>query len=148
MIDTTHLESLKWEFLASCDLDYSCLSTLVDIVREAGVADDAVQNAALAVLQSLLPPGLIEAGFPEGCENAAFHPIPPEELEAAFARMAADIGRDWPFFPWATSPEASLVRIASEWRALGRDPTYNEIAWFRATQKGSSAFRAYRASFQ
>ena len=44
--------------------------------------------------------------------------------------------RDGRFTAWATGPTATIVKIAQDWDALGRDPDIGEIVWFARTRSG------------
>lgn len=75
---------------------------------------DAAREAGQRVLSELVRGGYVRAGVPKSRSD---------------------------FAPWQLTPEEAIERVEFEWRALGRDPSISEVAWFDITDKG----RAYLA---
>ena len=106
------IEALKEELVADAVEDYTDLSFYVASVEEAfGVSDSSeLMLYTAAVVHSLLDDDLVRAGYltKEG------------------------------FIPWDEDAAGAVERILAGWRELGRRPHLWEIAWFEATDKGTS----------
>lgn len=139
MIDVDAFQPLKSSFLASCCLDPQGLFALLEDIREElNIHDERlVRDIASSLLSALLRDGLIEAGFPSGPNVAGdLSPVPELERERVFQEAAATKPRAWVFDAWKGDPDVILHRIQSAWSALGREPDWNEVCWFRATDAG------------
>jgi hypothetical protein len=86
------------------EIDY-CLGEIVLFVRGAlRLPAGDIRKPVIGVLRELLTDWGVVAGLP-----------------------TADDG----FLPWDTPLKCTLDRIHCEWSALGRDPFYPEVVWFR-----------------
>lgn len=103
---TSELEELQADWIAASRGDDLGLFAVVRSVRERlrpGASWDLVRSISVEALAPLLRSG---------------------QLVAVDLLPAGEIAK------WRGTPDEWLERIDSEWRALGRDPTISEIAWF------------------
>jgi hypothetical protein len=114
------LSELHKVILAGCADDTVGLWEVISIVkwnlvetnREHCIDAQVVKKETLRVLGDLLRAELIVAG----------HPAEENNWES-----------------WSLSPDVSLERIASEWDALGHDPTPGDVVWFISSIEGDRA---------
>lgn len=148
MIDHPAFDRLKLGFLAACGLDYQLLGGLVDDVRdEMGSVDaDGLHRLVNAILYDLVSEGLVEVGTPEGMDSPVSETtVQAEELERVVNEMVEGTPVGWNFRVWPGDSREVLDRIETAWRELGHDPGWNEVCWFRATEKGKERAAEWRA---
>lgn len=130
---------VRRRFLSACAVDYQDLSGLIDDARETvgEVSERELRALVMRAITDLLRDGLLEPGFPEGMEHPNVrHLKGVEDVDAELTRFCSREPESWSFEPWAVSAQEALIRIDALWDALGREPEWNEICWFRATDKG------------
>jgi hypothetical protein len=97
------IESDVASFVREAAEDYIGLWQIVGAARDKTNKPDEVITGVLDIVRALLDRGL----------------------------LAGNLKKEGGFEPWAQQqPDAVLSRIQEEWRALGHDPTIDDIAWF------------------
>jgi hypothetical protein len=104
---------LERALIISAEEDYADLATMVRTVQdELGLTkEESTRLATLGTIHELLSKSFLRAGIPHYGGG---------------------------FEAWDEDLAATMDRIESEWRGLGRLPALGEIAWFDATDLGLS----------
>ncbi|CAN5652546.1 MAG: hypothetical protein M3494_06800 [Actinomycetota bacterium] len=118
------LDEVERVFLEDLSEDYEGVWTLADRVSGAlGIEDPAaVREVSLRLIHEWLASDRILPGVPKG-DSPGFEPWPERREEAA-------------------------VKLAAEWREVGRFPLLGEIAWFSLTPEGGKLLEERPASRQ
>ena len=103
-MNSVNLKSVASSIAAEYEEDYVGLWVVATEVIKAGVSENCVIEASIGVIRSVL------------------------EID----NMRIGQFNNFKFVFWTSSLEASLARIESEWKLLGRLPNLGEIAWIVA----------------